>query len=282
MLKIQFKDKRHPPLWVVEKLYSIGSAPDNQLVINDSEIDPLHARLISGDNKFFLKDNNSTNGCFVNGQRITNKEIVPGDVIKLGTVEIEVLDPDTGAGDGASTEAHTSQQWRLVSDSSWLAGQTFVVASDRPVVVGRGTQSDIVIPGTHLSRRHAELSVQGKFLRVKDLASANGTFINDKRIETTIAHSGDRLRLDVYTFRLVGPDIEEKSKTRVRAPIEALSKSIERKQLSSEPKRWKTRPTSPGNRIEPNTAHQRRKSDIWLWSILVTIVIALIAIVYLL
>lgn len=281
MLKIQFKDKRHPPLWVVEKLYSIGSAPDNHLVINDSEIDALHARFISGDNKVFLKDNNSTSGCFVNGQRVTNKEIVPGDVIKLGTVELDVLDPNTGAGNGVSAEIQANQQWRLVSDSSWLAGQTFVVPSDGPVVIGRGTQSDIVIPGTHLSRRHAELTVQGKFLRVKDLASANGTFVNDKRIDNTIAHSGDRLRLDVYTFRLVGPEVEEKNKTRVRAPIEALNKSVERKQTSSEPKRWKTRPTSPGNRIEPNAAHQRRNSDIWLWVILIAIVIALIAIVYL-
>lgn len=280
MLKIQFKDKRHPPLWVVEKLYSIGSAPDNNLVINDREIDALHARLISGDNKVFLKDNNSNSGCFVNGQRITNKEIIPGDIIRLGPVELEVLDPRAQPG---SSDDQTGIQWRLVSDSSWLAGQTFIVPGDKPVIIGRGTQCDIVIPGTHLSRRHAELTVQGKFLRIKDLASANGTFVNDKRITNTIAHSGDRLRLDVYTFRLVGPDVEEKNKTRVRAPIEALSKPVERKQTSSEPKRWKTRPTSPGNRIESSLEpRRRRKSDIWLWIILVAIVAGLIAIVYLL
>lgn len=280
MLKIQFKDKRRPPFWVVEKLYSIGSAGDNNLVLADTGIDTLHARFISGDNKVFLKDNNSNSGCFVNGQRVTNKEIFPGDVIRLGTVELEVLEPN-GQSREAAANAHTRQQWRLVSDGSWLAGQTFVVPADRPVVIGRGTQSDIVIPGTHLSRRHAELTAQGKFLLVKDLASANGTFINDVRIETTIAHSGDRLRLDVYTFRLVGPDIEEKSKTRIRPAIDALTKPVERKQTSNEPKRWKTRPTSPGNRIEP-TYNTSRKSDWWLWIILVAIVIGLIAIVYLL
>ena len=56
MLKIHFKDNRHPPLWVVEKLYSIGSAADNNLVLGDEGIDALHARLISSENKVFLKD----------------------------------------------------------------------------------------------------------------------------------------------------------------------------------------------------------------------------------
>lgn len=280
MLKIQFKDKRHPPLWVVEKLYSIGSAADNQLVVTDSGIDPLHARLISGDDKIFLKDNNSSSGCFVNGQRVTNKEIFPGDVIRLGSVELEVLDPSSQAASGQEDEQQ--HHWRLVSDSSWLAGQSFAVPSNKTVVIGRGTQSDIVIPGTHLSRRHAELTVKGKFLQIKDLASANGTFINDKRIDNAVAHSGDRLRLDVYTFRLVGPEVDEKNKTRVRPPIESLSKSVERKQASSEPKRWKTRPTSPGNRTEPTYEQWQRKNDIWLWFILVAIVGGLIATVYLL
>jgi pSer/pThr/pTyr-binding forkhead associated (FHA) protein len=279
MLKIQFKDKRLPPLWVVEKLYNIGSAADNHLVLNDSGIDPLHARIISGDNKIFLKDNNSGSGCFVNGQRVTNKEIVPGDLVRLGAVELEVLVPSAPAS-SETNDDQSHKPWRLVSDGSWLAGQSFEIAGDKPVVIGRGTQSDIVIPGTHLSRRHAEMIVQGDFLKIKDLASANGTFLNDKRVDNGIAHSGDRLRLDVYTFRLVGPDVEEKNKTKVRAPIASISKLVERKQTSSEPKRWKTRPTSPGNRFQPLN-QPRRKSDLWLWLILASIVAGLIATIYL-
>lgn len=282
MLKIQFKDKRHPPLWVVEKLYNIGSASDNHLVISDGGLDALHARFVTGDNKIFLKDNNSASGCFVNGQRITNKEVIPGDIIRLGSIELEILDPSTQSAAELGSKSETTKSWRLVSDSSWLAGQSFLIPSDKPVVVGRDNQSDIVIPGTHLSRRHAELTVQGKSLRIKDLGSANGTFVNDKRIDNIVAHSGDQLRLDVYTFRLIGPDVGEKNKTRVRTPIESLRKPVARKQPSSEPKRWKTRPTSPGNRTEPTYEEWQRKNDVWLWLILCTIVIGLIAAVYLL
>src|SRR5437868_777403 len=93
MLKLHFKDNRQPAFWVTEKLYCIGSAADNQLIINDTSVDPLHAKLIVEDEKFLLKDNNSSSGCFINGQRITQKEIVPGDIIKLGSAELIVLDP---------------------------------------------------------------------------------------------------------------------------------------------------------------------------------------------
>ena len=259
MLKLHFKDNRQPAFWVTEKLYCIGSASDNQLVINDKTVDPLHAKLVVEDDKYVLKDNNSSTGCFINGQRITQKEIFPGDIFRLGETELIVLDPRR-LQDG---EVYLSAPWRLVSDGSWLPGKTFVIPAERSVTIGRTEQCDITIPGTHLSRRHTELCIQGSKMFIKDLGSANGTFLNEKQITEAFAENGDRLRLDVYTFRLVAPDTET-HKTRVRASIDSISKPVERKQTSSEPKRWKTRPTSPGNRIEPVDEASRASIGRWI------------------
>jgi pSer/pThr/pTyr-binding forkhead associated (FHA) protein len=270
MLKLHFKDSRRPPLWIVEKLFSIGSDPDNNLILDDPSIDPLHANILQENNRYLLKDNNSSNGCFVNGQRITQKEILPGDIIKIGTAEIIVLDPRSQPD---KIKEPVSAPWRLVSDSSWLAGKYFTLPAERSTVIGRGNQCDIVIPGTHLSRRHAEISVEGNHLRIKDLGSANGTYLNELRIDNATANNGDRLRLDVYSFRIVAPDLEE-SKIRIRKPIDELSKPVERKLPSSEPKRWKTRPTSPGNRIEPDTRRGRRMT----WAILTVALLVVTAI----
>lgn len=258
MLKLHFKDNRRPPVWIVEKLFSIGSSAENHLVIGDEGVDPQHAKVIQENTKYFLKDNNSTSGCFINGQRITQKEILPGDIVKIGTTDIIVLDPRSLPD---KSKDNYAAPWRLVSDSNWLAGKHFILPPERSMVIGRGNQCDIIIPGTHLSRRHTEISIEGNHLRIKDLGSANGTFLNELRIDNATANNGDRLRLDVYTFRIVAPDLED-SKTRIRKPIEELSKPVERKLPSIEPKRWKTRPTSPGNRIEPSLQRSRRTT--WL------------------
>lgn len=262
MLKLHFKDNRQSACWVTEKLYCIGSASDNQLVIDDASVNALHAKIFAEDEKYVLKDNNSTSGCFVNGQRITQKEILPGDILRFGAIELIVLDPRKLH---EQDDADQSAPWRLVSDSSWLPGKTFIIMPDRAVTIGRTDQCDITIPGTHLSRRHTELRIQGSKLLVKDLGSSNGTFLNDKQITEATAENGDRLRLDVYTFRLVAPDMDV-HKTRIRATIESISKPVERKQASNEPKRWKTRPTSPGNRSEPT--YKESTSGNWKWILL--------------
>lgn len=270
MLKLHFKDNRRPPVWIVEKLFSIGRAADNHLIIDEDGVDPLHAKIIQENTKYFLKDNNSSSGCFINGQRITQKEILPGDIIKIGNSDFIVLDPRSLPD---KTKENYSAPWRLVSDSSWLAGKHFILLPERATVIGRGNQCDIVIPGTHLSRRHTEISIEGNHLRIKDLGSANGTFLNELRIDNATANNGDRLRLDVYSFRIVAPDLED-SKTRIRKPIDELSKPVERKLPSSEPKRWKTRPTSPGNRIEPSSSNGRRNA--WLALIAATLMVTAI------
>ncbi len=119
--------------------------------------------------------------------------------------------------------------------------------------MGRGSQCDITIPGTHLSRQHAELIVHDNRVQVKDLASANGTFINDRPITEGVAKAGDQIRFDVYSFKLLGPN-EDRNKTQVRAPIKIKRKpveEVEKEKAAAAAKRWKTKPTSIGNRPEP-------------------------------
>lgn len=282
MLKLHFKDSRHPPLWVVEKLYSIGSSPENHLALVSEGVDPHHAKLIQENHRYFLKDNNSTSGSFINGQRVTQKEILPGDVIKLGSAEIIVLDPRSLAEKNADKSAVERSKdtpatpWRLISESSLLAGKHFAINPDRSTVIGRGNQCDIVIPGTHLSRQHTEITIEGNHLRIRDLGSANGTYLNELRVDNATANNGDRLRLDVYSFRIVAPDLEE-TKIRIRKPMDELAKPVERKQVSDQPKRWKTRPTSPGNRIEPAIQSDRR--ILW-FALAVTVAIGCALIAY--
>jgi transcriptional regulator with PAS, ATPase and Fis domain len=61
-------------------------------------------------------------------------------------------------------------------------------------VVGRDEGCDTVLDGTEVSRRHAELRVDGPLLTVRDLGSSNGVFVNGVRTTDAPLAPGDVLR----------------------------------------------------------------------------------------
>jgi pSer/pThr/pTyr-binding forkhead associated (FHA) protein len=48
------------------------------------------ARIIQEALSFAIEDNGSTNGTFVNGQRVTRQALVPGDVVVIGQTQLRV------------------------------------------------------------------------------------------------------------------------------------------------------------------------------------------------
>lgn len=66
-------------------IITIGREAGNTIVINDAEVSRKHSQLTLQGGKYVLTDIGSTNGTFVNGQRITGSHVlVPGEVISLG------------------------------------------------------------------------------------------------------------------------------------------------------------------------------------------------------
>lgn len=85
--------------------------------------------------------------------------------------------------------------------------QGAVFSLDQPIVIlGRGGAADITLPDTSVSRRHAQLSLEDGVWGVLDLDSANGTFVNGRRISqrTPLAH-GDSLRLGAVALSYDAP-----------------------------------------------------------------------------
>lgn len=69
-------------------------------------------------------------------------------------------------------------------------------------VIGRGENCDLRVPLLNVSRRHCELTLAGDVVKVKDVASSNGTFVNNKRVNETILNPGDRLVVGPVVFTL--------------------------------------------------------------------------------
>jgi FHA domain len=70
---------------------TIGRDPSCELVIKDPKCSRRHAIVEAGSEGLSVRDNGSANGVFVNGRPVDSGPIAPGDVIRLGEVEISVL-----------------------------------------------------------------------------------------------------------------------------------------------------------------------------------------------
>lgn len=67
--------------------FIIGRDPGSDLHIQDIEVSRRHARLIAQSGGFVLEDLGSTNGTFVNGERVRTITVLrPGDEIRLGEI----------------------------------------------------------------------------------------------------------------------------------------------------------------------------------------------------
>lgn len=89
-------------------------------------------------------------------------------------------------------------------------GRRYVLDKDT-TTIGRGRSNDIVLPSDCVSRRHARLEQRAGNLFIIDLASTNGTFVNDDvhSVRERQLQRGDRLKVGDTIFKyLSGSDIE--------------------------------------------------------------------------
>lgn len=111
-----------------------------------------------------------------------------GDSLDVGLFDVA---SQTVKGAVAPITARTSANGRPVIE---VDGRAFVLVG--PVTtIGRGSDSDIVLDDTGVSRAHAELRVEASggrsVLSVRDLGSTNGTLVDDEPVDHQVLRAGD-------------------------------------------------------------------------------------------
>ncbi|MFW6163891.1 MAG: SpoIIE family protein phosphatase [Planctomycetota bacterium] len=125
------------------------------------------------------------------------------------------------------------------------------------VQFGRGVDSDYRLPGAYVSRRHArvERNPEGQW-QVIDLGSANGTFVNGRRVDVATLSDGDLV--SIGSHRLTLRTGAEASSTSLRGPdseivpSDAASVVVDRSQFKANrliPARVLTRLHQAGRRL---------------------------------
>jgi hypothetical protein len=108
---------------------NIGRRLNNQVIINDKRVSRTHAQLRVTKGRFALFDLNSTGGTFVNGRRINQSILYPGDVISLAGVTL-IYSQDLPAGRGtqklitAQRTAKSSDRLSNVLHPAWDENNT--------------------------------------------------------------------------------------------------------------------------------------------------------------
>ena len=81
-----------------------------------------------------------------------------------------------------------------------------VIPIDRPLVIGRRAECDVILRDDAVSGHHARISWDTDSWQVEDLTSTNGTFVNGERVtRPTRLKTGDALRTGNATWRVEMP-----------------------------------------------------------------------------
>lgn len=95
----------------------------------------------------------------------------------------------------------------LVIRSGMRIGKEFRLGEETDI--GRDSaRNDIVVDDAAVGRQHAKIRLEGEQFVIYDLASRNGTFVNDQQIQKQVLVNGDSIRMGQTTFTFM--EITEK------------------------------------------------------------------------
>jgi predicted Zn finger-like uncharacterized protein len=102
----------------------------------------------------------------------------------------------------------TSRRYSLAVIMGANAGQIYTVTKPR-TVLGRGTESDVQLHDSEVSRRHAMLEIRGEDGVLIDLGSTNGTYVDGVRVQRATIVSNQEFSLGTTTLMLIVTDMHE-------------------------------------------------------------------------
>jgi ABC-type multidrug transport system ATPase subunit len=178
-----------------------------------------HARIEPVGDDCVIADLGSTNGTYVNGDRIAGPCVLrSGDTIRIGATTLHFVC-------GAATRAARHDD---------PPRETHVLRMDRErLSIGRDEAGDVVLDDPNVSRVHAEVCRRGERLELRDLGSTNGTFVDGVRATGPVA-LGRRAQIRIGPFRLVVEGdtlVARDERGQMRLSARAVSKRVKDKQI---------------------------------------------------
>lgn len=204
------------PLWIGRKGCHVELA--------EADLDIRHCSIAVRGKQLVVRDAESHMGTFLDGQPVHESVIEDGvHLLRAGAALVSIeptdepgkrvepieLNTNEFLADSAAVEAlrarrqqqdSASKRMMLVVVDGPLTGQEFEIPPTGLVV---GREGHVRVNDEFLSRRHFEVFAEPDgTIRVRDLGSRNGTFLNSMPAHNTKVQSGDEIRAGVHRFRV--------------------------------------------------------------------------------
>lgn len=215
MMKLVFPDGDRPQMLLEQRAYRLGSAPDADVVIGAEGIEPLHCELQVGALGVQMRVPAGTR-VLVNERPVEGLiALRPGDTLGMAASRVRLVDaaegagPNAGARDADAGDRNATMvrpvvpKFALRGLSGDHFGRSFPLQAS--LTIGRAEDAGLRIPLDSVSRLHARLTPAGDEVLLEDLGSANGTWLNGKRVTRAQAVHGDEIRFDTQRFQLLMP-----------------------------------------------------------------------------
>lgn len=186
---------------LLKETITIGRGRKNDVIIQDNEVSREHSRMVRVLDDYEIHDLNSTNGTFVNGQRIDGSGwlLNSGAIVEMGdsiTFEYVASELATSPPDLESNDQNSlTPSYLIVQQASRPKPELYRL--DRvSLSIGRDMNNDIILNEPEVSRHHLRLLLTEHGYTIEDLNTMNGTFINDEPL------ASQRLLMTTDTIRI--------------------------------------------------------------------------------
>lgn len=198
---------------------TIGRQDDNSIVLNEVTVSRHHASITYEKGSFTIEDLGSSNGTFINGEKIgPGKHVISiGDRLRFGSTEfvlssekpsskdIEKKSPSRSNRVGGKSNLHTMDAVPAYAKAFLVdaEGKHSHPLNNGETKIGRSLVNDITIDNITVSNHHAVIIEEDGKYAVKDLGSTNGTVVNGVKVEVRYLRSDDVIQFgDVkYVFK---------------------------------------------------------------------------------